>query len=487
MKKYIGTIFISSMASFVICLICKDRIDPSFSLVVIYPIIYGFFSMLLCNMLGKQRGGGRVTVSIFLVLQWLRNVLFPAAAAISGYLRIDGKLFDAGSASLASSICLYELVVTMMLCFFVLQFSKKKDTDWEFDYTLSGSKPVYWIYIVFAFALFLWRGRDMYSFLKLDLTGVNVSVSDDSANALLRTMIGYGLTFSVICIVNHLYVRYKDTGSRTYVWCCLVICLLRLCIISSDSSSRIAVIYSLGTFLLVLPRMFPRYKSVILLNLAIVSSVIIGMLTVYKLFNAFLYSSYSEAVIKHSDDMNAWSIASQINVNFYGVQNVARNLFVSKRLDLSAGNYLADVVQNIFGLKYLFRSNTLTTTAAYNMYIYDGRAVSGHLFSSIAHGAVYYSYLLCPLETVINILAGVFIENRLNMIKKLDSFFILCSVYIRGVMTMFACFPMALNYSSRTLAVGFLIIGFAALFARRGSAKEFAGYRRMDRYGGVKR
>lgn len=464
MKKSYFLIQLTALISFLICLFNAGNIDGAYSLVIVYPLVYGVFSFIICAMLSNNQAGSRLTVAIYLAIQWLRNVLMPATASLSGYLSSASGVADADSANLATYLCLFELVVTSVLCCFLLKYSKKKKEIEVEEYTLSGNPMVYTVYVLFAGVLYILFGRTLFTFFSLSLTGSRAAGVD--RNMVLHALIGYGLTFLVILLIYYCYRGYKNTGENKYFWFALAIAIIRIGIISSESENRISILYSMGAFALLLPRLFPKKKKTILRSTIAMAGAMILVMTVYKSFHAFLYDSYLEALSRQSGRFGLFDISSTVNTYFYGVQTVARNLFVSKSVGLSFKTYVADFINNTFGLNRLIKLDTPLTIAQYNEYIYNGRSSSGYLYSAIAYGYEYYSVVLAPLATIINILIVAFIENRLNRIKSIDVFQIICIVFIRFAYTMFACFPMSWNYVSRSLVLGFLIIGGASVFRR---------------------
>ncbi len=460
MKKilYIFLVFTSVISS-IICIIFNNRIAKSYSMIIFFPIIYCIFSIFLCDIINKPNKGGKITVLIYLILQWLRNVLFPAVATLSGYLNLNNSFYTHYERH-ATYICLYELILSMLLCYAILKFSSKKTM--VNNYSLAGNINIYWIFILFSFVIYLCFGRNMFYFLRLDLTGTRLSRQTNNISIIYRTIINYGLTFALINILYITYKKYNLEFNKKNIYICIIICMFRLCIISSEG--RLSILITLLALVYILPQLFPKYKKFIILNVIFVGIFVIALMTIYKTFSAFLYSSYSEAIFKHSNKFDLYSISSLINSNFYGVQTVTKNLYVSKFINCSIETYFIDIFRNTFILQYLFPSNTLTTIAAYNMYIYDGTETSGYLYSSIAYGVQYYTYLFCPLATIINILLISYVESWLYRIKQFEILYIITIIYFRLAITMFACLPLSWNYITRNLIISFTIIYGASLF-----------------------
>lgn len=461
MKKSYFLIQLTALISFLICLFNSGNIDGAYSLVIIFPLVYCVFSFILCVMLSDKQAGSRLTVMIYLALQWLRNVLLPATASLSGYLSNAAGVADADTATLATYLCLFELVVTSIICCFLLKYSRRKEKRIIEEYVLSGNPLIYSVFILFAGVLFVLYGRSMFSFFALALTGVRASNSD--RNVVIHSVIGHGLTFLMVLVVYYCYKQYQKTEKNYYFILALVVAVIRIGVISSDSESRISILYTMGIYALLLPKLFQGKRKTIVAATASMAIAMIFFMTIYKSFHAFLYDSYFEALSRQSDRYGLFDISSTINVNFYGVQNVARNLYVSQSINLTSKSFFADFINNTFGLNRLIKIDAPLTIAQYNEYIYSGRSSSGYLFSAVAYGYEYFSILLAPLATVINLLITAYIENLLDRFKSIDIFFIICTIYIRFAFTMFACFPISWNYVSRSLTIGLLMVFVASL------------------------
>lgn len=471
MRKVRVAVVLSSIISLVICIVNNNNIHDSLFITAIYPLFYLVFSLPLISLLIGRERGGRITVSVFLLLQWLRFVLLPALSTISGYFSVVSDIADESSAKIASYLCLFELVITSCLCYVILKFSKRRDNALSISYDLSGSPVIYLLFFGAMFILFLLRGRGMFTFLMLS-SNVQSRASLSDRNLVLYALFEYGLICFMIVSLYYCYNMSRKTGKKKYVWFAVLLCMLRICIISTESESRMAILYSVGVSLFLLPRLFPSEKKKIFVTIFATGITVIGLLTIYKTFRAFMYDSYAEAIIegRSSTDMNY--ISYTIDSYIYGVKDVARNIFISQQTEMSFHNIIADVVQNIFGLKYLFPSTGNTTIGEYNYFIYGGGRISGHLYSAIAYGYNYTGLILAPLATCWNIVIVSFIESQLNRFKSLDTQYIYCLIFVRSLASMFACFPLTLNYLARTMILGAIVVGGASLFQARHNQKE---------------
>jgi len=464
-------VLLSSLVSFVITVIYGGNIAGEFCLVMLYPLLYGFFFLLLWPIVSRKASNGRITVSVFLILQWLRLVLLPGLGAISGYFTISGGLINESSAQTACLLVIYESIVTFLVAFLILR-RKGRTTQLQPEQKkwdgLSGNRWIYILFVLVAAMLFALDGADRYTFFALDVGEEGrVSVSQENSEIATGAIIDYGLSILVILLAYFCFEKYKKTGRKRYMYTSLLVALARICIIDAGSDGRLAVLYSIGAFLLLLPNLYKAHKKIIIRSIVLTGVAVLALMTVYKVFQAFFYDSYFEAIQNNVETFDTYDTAQQIDIYFYGVRTIARNLYVSKRVNLDFTTLLTDYLQNTFGVHYLFGDSLNTTIAKYNLYIYNGEYASGHLYSSLAHGASYLTVVLAPLMTVVNMLICASLEKWLQRLRHIDSYYIISVVYIRFVYNIFACFPMAWNYASRTLVLGALVIGGASLFKIR--------------------
>ena len=458
---------VTSLISILVCTIFSANIDDGFSAVLFYPAIY-LVSFILIYASGRDREGvGRVTIGIYQALQWLRMVLLPALGAACGYFTESAEFVTHSAAVTASWLVLWECVLTSILICFILRFSKKKaPLTRQPEYELAGNRSIYFLFVLAAIVVYFLRGRGSYTLLSLDVNSVRVSQTESGNNLIVSSIIGYGLSFIVILSVYFAYLRYRRTKKKQYIWIALLIGILRILIIPAGSESRLGIVYSMGALLLLLPLLFPQEKKWIIRGVVIAAAVVIGLMTVYKVFHAFLYESYSEALEAGISDFGLQDAASQIDIYFYGARNVARNIAISEHISLTWSTFLNDFVRNTFGLSFFAGNSTNLTIAKYNLYIYRGTAKAGYLYSSAAYGYQFFGFVLAPFAAGINLLISLLIERILNRIRYLDIYYILSIVYIRFIVSMFACFPLIWNYASRTLVIGVLIIGGASLLKK---------------------
>ena len=144
MKRFlIYLVVIAAMVAFGICVAFSSNIADEFGLVMFYPLLYAVMVFVLGQYLLDKTRSGRITVTIFLVLQFLRAVLLPVLGAISGYFKQITGFLDSNSAALASVLVFVEMVVTFLCAYLILRYSRRIPAETEIlPQKLSGNTYV---------------------------------------------------------------------------------------------------------------------------------------------------------------------------------------------------------------------------------------------------------------------------------------------------------------------------------------------------------
>ena len=458
---------ITSFISFGICLALSGNICDEYSLLAIVPIIYLVMSFILMECMHRKRDSNfRITTCVYVGIQWIRCVLTPAIGALSGFYSQAGSGIGSYDAIISVRLILYELILVSILVTIVYRFSS---TDPNYGYesddvsmTLSGNAKIYLIYVGIALLAMIITRDIPFQFFTLSSGTQTRYALQENNNLVLDTIIMYGFTFLVIVVVTLMYKKYTQTGRERYVNIALLMIMFRLALVSSES--RLALIYQAGTGLLLLRQLFVKNKAKITRIIVIAAVGIVGLLTVYKVFYAFLYDSYIAAIASGGSNFSLSDLTSQLDAYFYGFRTVARNVtFIKANGVASFSTWLMDIIRNTFGVHYLVRGTAVTTIERYNLYIYGGRATSGYLFSSVAYGYMYYSAVFAPLATFFNYVLACWMEKRIRQVKFIDSYYILCLAYVRFAVSQFASFGGTWNYVSRSIVIGMLVVGIASI------------------------
>lgn len=247
----------------------------------------------------------------------------------------------------------------------------------------------------------------------------------------------------------------------------LTVSMFRLALFSSEG--RMSIVYLTIAYLWLLPMLFPEHKKSIRRWIGIATIGVVGLISIYKVFNVFIYDSYAAAISNR--DFELVDLAGQLDIYLYGIKTISRNLSFSDLNNVSMLNFPYDLLRNTFGFHYLFRgSSMITTSELYNLYIYSGLQDSGHLFSGISYGYMYFGFTLAPLAICFNILAASWCERWLRKQVYIERIFIGSIIYARFALQLFSHFSFNWNIVSRTIVIGVIIIEGAAILRKRSNS-----------------
>lgn len=453
----------TALVAFIFC-VGNSKIVNGFEYIAFLPMIFfafGLFFYLQIVVISKHRTIGLITAHIFVGLQWLRLVLLPLLGSLSGYFESYGFFVTQKSAYIAIFLICFEAISTFVFFTFILNQVKFRSKSDNIELKLLGNKYIYMLFILLSLLLYVTSGAKEYNFILIDLSEERLSASTDGS--VISAIIDYGLTFFIIIFLYCCFKKYRSSRKKRYAYYALLCAVVRICLISSEG--RMSQIYLLGTFLLLLPILFPEYKKRIRTVVLIIAFAVIGFMTVYKVFAAFLYDSYIDAI--KSSSFGLYDMSTQIDIYFYGVKTIARNVGYASQSTLSLGHVLFDFFRNTFGIHYLFKDIDYSTLEYYNLFLYSGLSTSGHLLSSVAYGFQYFGILLSPMCTCINIWIAFLVERKLYQIKYIEIYYISSIIFVRLSLSIFSNFMQTWNLVSRTFVIGMIVIGCSAIFKRR--------------------
>lgn len=459
---------LTGIFSFVICLLYSANLCEGYSFLPVLPLLYTALSAPLLKRLVRGNCRFFVTTSILVAVQWIRCVFAPAIGAYSGFYADPGNDISTTIAKMSVRLCMYELIIIFVVALFVTR--KKGSTKASIAsaplsvpvYDMAGSRYIYWLFAFSAIGLMVFTKKIPFHFFILKSGTTDRFASQVAVGDILSALISYGITFLLIVLLFFLYQKYLFTAEDRYYRYALYLILIRLMFISSES--RLSLVYQCITALMLFSGLFAknRRKTIRIIGLAAVA--VIGALTVYKVFYAFLYDSYYDALLSGMKGFGLSGIAQQMDSYFYGLKTVALNLSFVKTASGGGAEFFADILRNTFGFHYLIKSDTITTLERYNLYLYAGGARSGYLFSAIAHGYLYVGPILAPLATVLNFAVACWMEKWLGKIRSIDIYYIFCTAYVRFAVSVFASFGGTWNFTSRTLLIGMAVVIFASAF-----------------------
>ena len=91
-------VVISAFFTFILCTINSGKIVNGFNAIMLLPLFYLLFFLIIVQILELRSSSCKITVTIYLLIQWLRMVLLPLVGIISGYFSFYGSHIDENTA-----------------------------------------------------------------------------------------------------------------------------------------------------------------------------------------------------------------------------------------------------------------------------------------------------------------------------------------------------------------------------------------------------
>lgn len=319
--------------------------------ILLLPLLYVF----LCTIFDKlyvQNNKYRITLTIILIIQFIRSVFIPVVGVSLGNY---DNLFGSSSFNTTINLLIYEQIIVGILCIYIAGGMRHRThTREHLSYDLRGNSFAYILYAFLAlFVFIIWgRNENLLSFIALD-TSQRVGDITDFKLVAIRTLITSGITFFSIVIITNSYKRYAVTQKERYVVISIIISMIVLSIIIGERRSN--QIYNLFAYSWVLSRLYPSYRKRIIWMLCTIAVLIITLMTIYKSFDAYLYNSYIIAL-----EESRKSIAETIEIldrYFCGLSCINMNIEYFRAHKAPSMQIVIDIFRNIFGVHFLLKDN----------------------------------------------------------------------------------------------------------------------------------
>ena len=464
MKKIIHlAVYITAIYTALFCgfsLNCTD-----YAALLFLPVTY-LFTYILFTYFYQKTSKYKITIILVLILLWMRMVYIPYYGTISGNYNISLSYFS-NVIQTAISLSIYECFV---ICITLAAICHKNTLKITYSYQpkLYGSRFLYLIFIIIACCVFLFIGRHL-NLLEFGVKAVGTDLGRegdivDTRLIIIRQIISSGYLFLFFYLIERFRHKHSLLSDKKYVNYAIVLAALMTCIIVGER--RTAQIYIAFASCWTLIRTFPENRKQIV---SIIGSTALGVLmlmTIYKHFNAFLYDSYNSAIQNASIDQGF--SAGIIDAYFYGINTIVKNISYGQIANLNLNNMLYDIFRSIFGLNFVLKGGMLTTSEAYNSYLYSGTQLTGLLLSSVGYGYIYFGFILAPIFTCLNICIMTFLEIKMRVCRSIEMSYILAYIYMRIAFGLLGSIPPLINVCTQ-----FLFINGAIFLGARVSFKKY--------------
>lgn len=456
---------ISALISFFVCLCNYDSFHSCYGAMLLLPLLFLLFSLLFSAQYRAQVKKSLV-VYASTAIQWARAVLLPFASALSTNYQYLPWGISEEAAGGAMALLIYEHIVIYIILLFLQNKDNKQKVlidpvKVEEPNTLAGNRLAYLMFFVFAMGIFFvfLRNEKIFSFIFLEAEQEIVE-EEGSGGSIFTYIFLVAVLFLIFTIVDYCSEKYKATKNKKWYFWALLICGIRVCLLTS--SGRMAQVYiGLGLTVVLLAAFPSMAKNTLKIMLLLFAGVIISV-SLFKTFHVSSYGSYEDALSGNTVDLPL--IASQIDAYLSGPTMLTYNLEYIRKTDISHTTLVFDIFRNIFGVHYLFKSGQVGTVGGYNLWRYGGTKSGGYLFSGTAYSAAYLSPVLAPLSVAICLLIAYWFEHRSKKTHSIESKYLYTLGYSRLIFCGYLAFTGSLNIISRNFILMGLVIFVSSLF-----------------------
>jgi heme/copper-type cytochrome/quinol oxidase subunit 2 len=388
---------------------------------------------------------------IFTFYSFIRYVLLPVFIAITGHNQANYFLTnDIASIQRASLLMIYELIVLGVFIFiFSKALPKFRRRKVQYNVHIKGRLFIYVVLTMIAVLLLVVTPeiRSNLSFLIIQTEQGNRIEENIGTNLMLIRQIiltAFAMLYVVLVSISHR--KFQRTGKKKYLFMVMLFTFLNIAIIVGER--RIMQVYTAFASGYIVIMLFPKYKKRITQIILFLTIFVVGMMSIYKFFDAFLYNNYIDALM--NSDFNIRNFARLLQSYFFGPQNVAVSLEITNSSFQPFSRLMFDFARSTMGLNFLVKDLMYTTNDIFNIFIYGNYVPSGHPVSGIGYGFMYLGYILSPLFSIIVIAVSIFVEKLLINTNSLEMKYMWSYILIR-VSTPFAAFPSKVNVASLIL------------------------------------
>lgn len=401
-----------------------------------------FFEIIFCfSIFTILKNNASLTFRIVGIVAFMRYALLPLLIAINPnyhvaqYYCSDGQLISA-----AILYMCYELFFVYI--FFLLKsYEKRSKLNYEIinitDYANSNKSIK--IYLVFAIFILLLRPSTFnhLNFFKLDSSTMSRvgSVELSTIDYFFREVLLVSILLVFVLIAYNSSLKFYYTRKNKFLYTAIIGAILCVSIIVGEQRSQ--QVYTGFACIYLMRKFFPEYKKKITALLCIAAAFVLVLLSIYKTFYAFNYTSYIDAIAQ-SDTEGLASYQGEIYL--LGPISVASALDMKENAYYDLGNFVYDFFRSTMGLNFFVKdSNLESTSVIYNKFVSGGTLTNGFLLPISVHGALYLGYLLGPLLICLFYSIALYLEKLMIKSKYCFVQFFAAYVFIRFSTCMVAC------------------------------------------------
>lgn len=403
-------------------------------------------------------------------MEWIRFILMPPICAIAGSQ--SGMAYinpTVNSLNLSIIFMIIEFFSVSFFCRLLIKPVKNKVEKKE--YIISGRKSIYYLFFIFTLIMYILFGRNkgLIRFLIISLgEGERIGDVTDTKLLIIRQLILCSIFIAFLLVVHYSWKKYNISKKRRFFYLALLAAIINVSIIVGERRS--AQIYALLCSLWILIQLFPLFRKKIITVLVIVSGTVLFFMSVYKFFGAFMFNSYSDAIVNSQFDVPF--VARTLQSYFFGPENIAISLDFFNINNYNIFQMFFDFLRSIFGLNYVFKNMGEVTSIAFNSFVYGFHKETGHVLSAISYGYGFLGPIFSSFFAIVNVYISIKLENLLYRLRSLELIYVTIYVLTRFVTNLFVNTPPLISQGTIMAFTSLIVIGIATIFNRKNTSIE---------------
>lgn len=401
------------------------------------------FTFIICQLFFGVPSKQFFTTKIINLCAYLRYVVLPfvySFTPVYGYSSYS--CYDSAEIGSAILFMCYEL---LFIAVFVALYQKRHLPHCQERITVTNN-PVsengkngfagIILFIIFAAGIvLLFPGAfDQISFLFLKSnTGMRVgdlSLSASSVQMIFRQVVIIAILSLFVVIVSKIKYRFTNKNSLLPLVLSLILAALCTCVIISEQRS--SQVYCAFAAIVLLSKLYPDKRKLIIRVMVFVGVSVILFLTLYKTLYVFKFTSYGEAIAQSDSYFSLQYFAKNLEIYLLGPQTVASSFdFLHTISSTSMVQFLYDLARPFIGLSFFVKDGGMQLTSElFNLYV--TRAItSGYLLPISCHASLFIGKILAPTLICIIYWVAYRIEKLMFSSKSQYVVFFSAYVYIR--------------------------------------------------------
>lgn len=439
---YINSFFVRSIVStisFVVSLIVANytlQLSGTKYLFLL-PFFYGLLFLILPNLWNYSKGN--IGMSILNIVIFTRYVVAPFFNALSINMpNIRGVIPSTNGMHYGLIIMIIELFTT----FFIVQIFARRMYNVN-DYrtnSFQSFKPFkskFVLYSILSLSIGLLivfpQIRERYNFFIVTDTISKISLDLPFSGFIILIADLFFIVFPIV-MLDFFKKKYENNKRFRYVFYSLISILPSITFFKG--TSRFSVIIPTVAFLVILIKLYPKYKNRLITSIGIVLLIVFLSVTLYKQFG-YVQGKEFEASL----DVN--EVSYNFDAYMSGPDNMGRvvDLEQTHGTNITSETLKNDILNNVAILSTFADSND-TTSSWFNYHLYGHTRTADQIVPLSGQSYLHFGPIGTPLFLIITLIIMMYFDSRIRHENRIEY------VYLYVYITMYSSMAMMVSFGS---------------------------------------